>query len=153
MFEPQTPDFAQRVHESFRRQRVMTLFGAQLEDVQPGRVTIRLPFRDDLTQQHGFLHAGVVTTIVDSACGYAAYSLMPAGASVLTVEYKVNLLAPAKGTEFLAEGQVVKQGRTITVCEGKVYALSEGNRDQRKLIATMSATMITLLDRPGIPAG
>lgn len=151
MLEPQTPDYAERVRESFRRQRVMELLGAQLVDVQPGRVTIRLPFRDDLTQQHGFLHAGVVTTIADSACGYAAFSLMPAEAAVLTVEYKVNLLAPARGTWFLAEGLVIKPGRTLTVCDGKVYAMGENG--ENKLIATMSATMMTLLNRPGVPPG
>lgn len=153
MFEPQTADFAQRVRESFGRQRVMALIGAELADVRPGYVAIRLPFRSDLTQQHGFLHAGVVTTIVDSACGYAAFSLMPDGASVLTVEYKVNLLAPAKGAWFLAEGQVVKPGRTITVCDGKVYAVPDGEGEDRKLVATMSATMMTLLNRPGVPPG
>lgn len=152
MFEPQTADYAERVRESFGRQRVMELMGAELVDVHPGYVSIRLPFRPDLTQQHGFLHAGVVTAVVDSACGYAAFSLMPAGASVLTVEYKVNLLAPAKGAWFLAEGQVIKPGRTITVCEGKVYAVAE-DEENRKLVATMSATMMTLLNRPGVSPG
>lgn len=132
----------------------MELIGAELAEIRPGFITIRLPFRADLTQQHGFLHAGVVTTIVDSACGYAAFSLMPAGASVLTVEYKVNLLSPAKGAWFLAEGRVVKPGRTLTVCEGKVYAMPERDGENgSKLIATMSATMMTLLDRPGVTAG
>ncbi|OUM90351.1 MAG: thioesterase [Bacillus thermozeamaize] len=153
-FEPQTPDFAERVKESFTRQRVMHLIGAELSEVQPGLVKIRLPFREDLTQQHGFLHAGVITTIVDSACGYAAFSLMPAGASVLTVEYKLNLLAPAKGEWFLAKGVVIKPGRTVTVCEGEVYAMNGSEEDNPpKLIATMSATMITLLDRPGVTPG
>lgn len=128
----------------------MGLIGAQLGDVLPGEVTIRLPFRNDLTQQHGFLHAGIVTAIVDSACGYAAFSLMPAESSVLTIEFKVNLLAPAKGSGFLAKGTVIESGKTITVCAGEVYALSA---DTQKLIATMTATIMTLHKRPGVPEG
>ncbi len=159
LFAPLTPDYAERVKESFARQRVMRLIGAELSEVQPGLVTIRLPFREDLTQQHGFLHAGVITTIVDSACGYAAFSLMPADASVLTVEYKLNLLAPAKGEWFLAKGVVIKPGRTLTVCEGEVFAVDgnemneNGEERPPKRIATMSATMITLIDRPGVTPG
>ena len=128
----------------------MGLIGAELGDVLPGEVTIRFPFRNGLTQQHGFLHAGIVTTVVDSACGYAAFSLMPAESSVLTIEFKVNLLAPAKGSGFLAKGTVIKPGKTITVCSGEVYALSA---DAQKLIATMTATIMTLHKRPGIPEG
>lgn len=128
----------------------MRLIGAELEDVRAGAVTIRMPFRDDLTQQHGFVHAGIVTTIVDSACGYAAFSLMPAGSSVLSVEFKINLLAPAKGESFLAKGAVIKPGKTITFCSGEVYAISA---DSQKLIATMSSTMMRLGDRPGLTEG
>ncbi|ODA40646.1 PaaI family thioesterase [Desulfosporosinus sp. BG] len=122
-FTPQTPDFLNRVQSSFAQQSVMNLIGAELVKVLPGEVEISIPFRDNLTQQHGFLHAGIITTIADSACGYAAFSLMPAGASVLTVEFKVNLLAPAKGERFVAKGLVVKPGRTITVCSGEVFTL------------------------------
>lgn len=147
-FVPQMPDFEERVLASFGLQRVMTTIGARMVAVRPGEVEIELPFRADLTQQHGFLHAGVVTTIVDSACGYAAYSLMPADASVLTVEYKVNLLAPAAGQRFLARGTVIKPGRTLTVCEGQVHAL---DGEKRKLIATMSATMMAVR-RADLPA-
>jgi uncharacterized protein (TIGR00369 family) len=146
-FAPQTPDFDNRVRSSFAKQAVMNLIGAELVKVLPGKVEILLPFRNDLTQQHGFLHAGIITTLVDSACGYAALSLMPAGASVLTVEFKVNLLAPAKGERFVARGKVVKPGRTITVCAGEVFAL--GSEDP-KSVSTMTATMMTLQGRPDV---
>ncbi len=147
-FKPQDPDYIRRVSESFARQRIMQTIGATLTRVTPGEVEIALPFRDDLTQQHGFLHAGVVTTIVDSACGYAALSLMPPGAGVLTVEFKLNLLAPASGARMLARGRVVKPGRTITVCAGEVVAEDEGGTE--KLVATMTATAITIHDRPAV---
>lgn len=143
-------DFDERVRSSFAKQTVMNLIGAELVKILPGEVEILLPFRHELTQQHGFLHAGIVTTIVDSACGYAALSLMPAAASVLTVEFKVNLLAPAQGERFLARGKVVKPGRTITFCSGEVFVLGS---DATKLVATMTATMMTLLGRPGVDEG
>lgn len=149
-FASQTPDFDYRVQSSFAKQTVMNLIGADLVKVLPGEVEILLPFRNDLTQQHGFLHAGIITAIADSACGYAALSLMPAGASVLTVEFKVNLLAPAKGERFVARGKVVKPGRTITVCSGEVFALGS---EEPKLVATMTATMMTLQGRPGVAEG
>ena len=147
-FEPQDPDFERRVRESFARQGIMTTIGASVTHVAPGEVEVTLPFRDDLTQQHGYLHAGVVTTIVDSACGYAALSLMPPDAGVLTVEFKVNLLAPASGQRMLARGRVVKPGRTITVCAGEVFAEDESG--QEKLVATMTATAMTIHNRPGV---
>ncbi|MHB1611035.1 MAG: PaaI family thioesterase [Sulfobacillus sp.] len=149
-FTAQTMDFDDRVRSSFAKQTVMNLIGAELVKVLPGEVEILLPFRHELTQQHGFLHAGIITTIVDSACGYAALSLMPAAASVLTVEFKVNLLAPAQGKRFLARGKVVKPGRTITFCSGEVFVLGS---DATKLVATMTATMMTLLGRPGVDQG
>ncbi len=149
-FTAQTMDFDERVRSSFAKQTVMNLIGAELVKILPGEVEILLPFRHELTQQHGFLHAGIVTTIVDSACGYAALSLMPAAASVLTVEFKVNLLAPAQGERFLARGKVVKPGRTITFCSGEVFVLGS---DATKLVATMTATMMTLLGRPGVDEG
>ena len=149
-FVPLAPDFAKRVESSFAQQSVMNLIGARLTKVLAGEVEIMIPFRDNLTQQHGFLHAGIITTIVDSACGYAALSLMPAGASVLTIEFKVNLLSPARGENFLARGTVVKPGKTITVCSGNVYA---SVAEESKLIATMTATMMALQDRPGIAEG
>src|SRR4051812_16761356 len=119
---PADPAFAERVRESFNKQRVMVLFGAMLGRVEPGMVEIEMPYREDLTQQHGFLHAGVITTILDSACGYAALSVMPPGTGVLSIEYKVNLLAPGRGDRFVARGSVVRAGRTIIVCSGDVLA-------------------------------
>lgn len=125
----------------------METFGARLLRVAPGEVDLELPFRADLTQQHGFLHAGVITTIVDSACGYAAFSLMPADAAVLSIEFKLNLLAPAKGERLIARGRVLKPGRTITVCEGEAF-MRTGSEE--RLVSTMTATMMTVRDRPGI---
>ena len=135
------PDIEKRIHASFERQQVMQLLGARLGDVLPGEVHIELPYRSKLTQQHGYLHAGIITTILDSACGYAAYSLMPLGASVLSVEFKVNLLRPAKGDGFLAIGKVVKSGRTLTICSGEMYI---GNQSEDHLVALMQATMIAV---------
>lgn len=143
-FDPLDPDFEARVRTSFARQQVMRTVGAALTKVAPGAVEIELPYREDLTQQHGFLHAGIVTTIVDSACGYAAFSLMPADAAVLTIEYKVNFVAPAAGERMIARGRVVKPGRTATVCAGDVFAVVDG---QERLVATMLATMIMLRER------
>lgn len=140
-FEPRDPQFHERVRSSFNRQGVMTLIGAKLVDVSPGFVEIELPVRDDLTQQHGYLHAGVVTAVTDSACGYAALSLMPEGAEVLTVEYKVNFMSPASGQRLIARGRVVKPGRTITVCAGDAFIERDG---QERMVATMLATMILL---------
>ena len=141
MSEPLPSDsgYEGRVRESFARQRVMQLFGARLDRVAPGAVEIVLPFREDLTQQDGYVHAGVITTVADSACGYAAYTLMPAGSNVLAVEFKVNLLRPAAGEEFVAEAQVIKAGRTLTVTRCDVHARAGA---QTKLVATMTATMI-----------
>jgi uncharacterized protein (TIGR00369 family) len=144
VFVPADEAFEQRVRASFARQRVMTTIGAELTSVAPGEVVIQLPFREDLTQQHGYLHAGIVTAIVDSACGYAAYTLMPADAAVLTVEYKVNFLAPAAGRSFVAYGRVSKAGRTLTVTDGDVIAETAGGP---KPIASMMATMMTVSGR------
>ena len=127
-FEAKDPGFEARIRESFVRQKVMGLIGARLMRVEPGRVEIELPFRDDLTQQHGFFHAGIVGTVADSAGGYAGYTLMPAGSSVLSVEYKINLLAPADGERLVASGQVVRSGRTITVCDLEVLVDKAGVR-------------------------
>lgn len=149
MTEPADPQFAARVRASFARQPMMQTIGATLDVVAPGRADISLPFRSDLTQQHGYLHAGVVATIADSACGYAAYTLMPAGASVLTVEYKINLLSPARGERFVARARVIRPGRTLTVVQGDVFAVAGGDE---RLTATMLATIITLRDRSDQPA-
>lgn len=136
-----------RVRASFGKQKVMATLGCVLEHVEPGAVSIRLPFRDDLTQQHGFLHAGIVTTVVDSACGYAALSLMPEGAGVLSIEFKVNLLAPARGEAIVARGKVVKAGRTISVVSGEVFAVRDG---REHLCTTMVGTMMVVTGRPNL---
>lgn len=136
---PAGEGYEERIRASFARQRVMELMGARLGRVAPGEVCVTLPFREDLTQQNGYLHAGVVTTIADSACGYAAHTLMPAGSEVLSVEFKLNLLRPAAGEEFVAEAKVVKAGRTLTVTTCDVYARAGG---RTSLVATMLATMI-----------
>jgi uncharacterized protein (TIGR00369 family) len=146
-FQPAHPAFEARVKASFARQAMMTTLGATLEHVAPGEVDIRLPFRADLTQQHGFLHAGAMTTVVDSACGYAALTLMPTGAAVLTVEFKVNFMAPGKGEGIVARGRVLRAGRTLTTCTGDVFAV-EGREE--KLALTMLATMMTVRDRAGL---
>jgi uncharacterized protein (TIGR00369 family) len=144
-FEPQDPDFEARVRRSFARQAALVTMGASLTRVAPGEVEIQLPFRPELSQQHGFLHAGVTAAVVDTACGYAALTLMPAGAAVLSIEFKVNLLAPGQGERFIATGRVVKPGRTVTVCAGEVEAVRGG---ARKTVAIMQATMMSVRDRP-----
>ena len=146
-FDPQDPAFAERIRASFARQGAMHTIGATLGEVAPGRVVIELPWAQGLTQQHGFLHAGIVATALDSACGYAASTLMPADAGILTIEFKINLLAPAQGQRFRMEGVVLKPGRTITVVEGRAYAQNDG---REKLVATMNATMMTITGREGI---
>lgn len=136
-FEPADAGFELRIRESFTRQRVMELIGARLTRVEPGVVEIEVPTRADLTQQDGYMHAGIVTTALDSACGYAAYSLMSADSSVLSVEFKVNLLAPARGKTISVRAEVKRAGRTLTVCSADAYA-------DGKLCATMLATMFCL---------
>jgi uncharacterized protein (TIGR00369 family) len=146
-FQPTDPDFAARVRASYERQAAMRTIGAELVTVEPGRVVIELPWAQPLTQQHGFLHAGMVATALDSACGYAGFSLMAPEAAVLTIEYKINMLAPAQGERFRMEGVVVKPGRTVTVAEGRAYALHAG---REKLIATMGCTLMAVVGRDGI---
>jgi uncharacterized protein (TIGR00369 family) len=141
-FEPRDADYERRVRGSFARQRAMETLGARLVRVAPGEVEIGIEFREDLTQQHGYLHAGVVTAVVDTACGYAALSLTEPGAEVLSVEFKLNLLSPAAGRGFVARARVVRSGRNITVCAGDLFALKDGGAE--KLVATMLATMMTV---------
>lgn len=128
----------------------MTTIGATLTRVAPGEVTLELPFRDDLTQQHGFLHAGIVTSIMDSACGYAALSLMEPSAGVLSVEFKVNLLAPARGNLFRAVGRVIRAGRNLTVVSGELRVIDPEAAESGGLVAIMTGTMMTVRDRPGL---
>src|SRR5215213_4788018 len=140
--QSRNPSFAEEIKQSFAKQTIMSLIGASLTRVEPGLVEITLPYRSDLAQQHGYLHAGIVTTIADSACGYAAYTLMPPKSEVLSVEFKVNLLRPAKGETFLAAAEVVKAGRTLTVVRADVFGVEGDGR--RELVATMLGTMICL---------
>lgn len=135
------PAFADEIRASFAKQTIMDLIGGELTRIEPGLVEITLPYRADLTQQHGYVHAGVVTTIADSACGYAAYTLMPPDSDVLAVEFKVNLLRPAKGEIFVARAEVIKPGRTLTVVRADVVA-TEG--EKHALVATMLGTMMRL---------
>lgn len=141
------PDYADRVRASFRNQQAMSTIGATLVHLAPGEVDIGFDFHSGLTQQHGFIHAGILSTVMDSACGYAAFSLMPADAGVLTIEFKVNLLSPARGDRFVARGRVTKPGRTITVADGQMFARDAG---QEKLIATMTGTLMAIRDRENV---
>jgi uncharacterized protein (TIGR00369 family) len=143
--KPLNPSFAAAVANNFAQQPVMNLIGARLARVEPGVVEIALPFRADMTQQDGFLHAGVITTVADSAAGYAAYTLMPAGSRVLSIEFKVNLLRPARGELFLARAEVIKAGRTLTVVRADVFATREIS--EKELVATMQGTMMCLRKR------
>jgi len=147
MAEPRNPHFEQAVRDSFASQQLMATIGARLTRVVAGEIEIRVPFRSDLTQQHGLLHAGVVTSALDSACGYAAFSLMPEGVGVLTVEFKTNLLAPARGEELVARGRVVRSGRTITVCQAEAAMSTDGAEVS---VATMLATIMTIRDRTDV---
>ena len=144
MNAPADPAFEQRCRDSFSRQKAMALIGASLTVVEPGYVEVRLPFRDDLTQQKGYVHGGILGMIADTACGYSAFSLMPAGCSLVTVEYKINILSPARGS-LVAKGQVIKPGRTLTIARAEVYA--EGG----KHVASMQQTLMMLADTPDTP--
>jgi uncharacterized protein (TIGR00369 family) len=140
-FIPACADVESRVRASFSRQSLMTTLGARLTRALPGEVQIELPFSESLLQQQGFMHAGGIASIVDSACGYAALTLLTADKEVVSVEFKINFLSPAKGTSFVAIGKVIKAGRTITVCSGEVIAM---NGDSQKAIALMQATMMAV---------
>jgi len=144
-FVPSDPDYPARVRASFDRQGAMRLIGARLAEIGPGYCSIELPYRSDLTQQHGYLHAGIVSAIADSAGGYAGFTLFPSDASVLTVEYKLNLIAPAAGERLIAEARVVKPGRTLAITRGEVYAETAG---KRTLCAIMQQTLIVLAGKP-----
>jgi uncharacterized protein (TIGR00369 family) len=145
-FEAPDPGFEDRVRASFARQAFMATLGATIVSIRPGEVVLEVPHRDDLTQQHGSLHAGVIAAVADSACGYAAFTLMPEDRAVLSVEFKTNLLAPARGDRFRATARVVRSGRTLTVCTAEVVGV-EGEKET--LVAVMQATMIGLENRPG----
>jgi uncharacterized protein (TIGR00369 family) len=140
------PSFAVEVQRSFAKQALMQLIGAELSRIEPGIVEINLSYRTDLTQQNGYLHAGIVTTIADTACGYAAYSLMPAGSQVLSVEFKVNLLRPAQGDKFLARAEVLKAGKTLTVVKADVFGIAQS--EEQLLVASMLGTMFCIRNLP-----
>lgn len=142
---PRDPGFSERVRKSFGLQTVMKTMGIDLLEVDPGSVTLSMSYAHAYTQQHGFIHAGVTTTALDSACAYAAFTLMESDAAVLTVEFKTNLIAPAKGERFTYKGTVLKPGRTLSVCEGRAYARTEHGE---KLIASMTATIMAVSGRP-----
>lgn len=140
--QPLNPDFAETLNGSLARQGVMRLLGAEISIAEPGEVELVVPFRTELSQQHGYFHAGITTTALDSACGGAALSLMPSGSEVLSVEFKVNLLAPAAGDRLVARGSVVRAGRTITVVRGDAYAVTGVGADAREVhCATLQGTM------------
>mgnify|MGYP001293351804 CR=1 FL=1 len=142
------PNYDERVRASFARQQAMATIGAELTLVTPGIIEIEMPYSAALTQQHGFLHAGFVSAALDSACGYAAFSLMPENAGVLTIEFKVNLLAPGRGERFLFRGSVTKPAPTTTAADGRPPASTADG--EAKLIATMTGTMMTVVGRDGI---
>lgn len=146
-FNPPDPDFAARVRASFDRQQAMHTLGITIAALEPGEIELHMPYNAAYTQQHGFMHAGIITTALDSACGYAAFSLMPADAAVLTVEFKTNLVAPAKGERFVIRGQVIKPGRTLTLCEARAYAIEAG---RETLVATMTGTLMAIYGREGV---
>ncbi len=141
-------NFQQRTRDSFARQPAMGTLGVTIDTVEPGRVVLQMPYRADLTQQHGFVHAGMVATALDSACGYAAFTLMPADAGVLTIEFKINLLAPARGPLLRFEGRVTKAGRSISVADGRAFQFEPGG--EPRLIATMTATLMTVTGRDDV---
>ena len=144
MNAPADPHYVARIRSSFGRQKAMALIGASLTVVEPGQVEIALPWRDDLTQQKGFIHGGIIGMIADTACGYAAFSLMPADCSLVTVEYKINILAPARGA-LVARGEVLRPGRTLTVTRGEVYS------EDGKHVASMQQTLMMLAGTPDTP--
>jgi uncharacterized protein (TIGR00369 family) len=146
-FQPQDPNFQQRVRASFARQQVMQTLGVEILRLEPGEIELSMPHDPAYTQQHGFMHAGILAAALDSACGYAAFSLMPADAAVLTVEFKTNLLAPARGDRFFFRARVVKPGKTLTVCEAQAFAVAGSGE---RLVASMTGTLIALLDRQGV---
>jgi len=141
-YSPMDENYESRIRSSFEKQGIMQTIGGQLLKVEPEEVHIEFPFADALTQQHGFIHAGILTTVVDSACGYAASTLMPSESEVLTVEYKVNFISPAKGEKFIAIGRVFKPGRSLTVCSGEVLVKEESGY---KTVVLMQTTMMTII--------
>ena len=148
-FTPRNPGFAERVRSSFGRQGFMSYLGADLTALKPGACEIRLPYRDELSQQHRYFHGGVIGTLADNAGGYAAFTLMGEDDTVLTVEFKLNIVAPGEGEFLVARGHVVKAGRTLTVCRSDVFGVAGG---VETLCGTAQMTLMRLADRPDGPA-
>ena len=146
-FEPRDRDYQARVRASFERREAMKTLGVLILSLQPGEIELEMAHSNAFTQQHGFIHAGFIAAALDSACGYAAFSLMPGEAEVLTVEFKINPLTPARGERFVFRGRVVRPGRTINVCDGQAFGVVG---DRRTLVATMNGTLMALFDRPGV---
>lgn len=140
-FEPKNPDYLAVATATFDRQRAMRTLGISIARLEPGEVDLTMPYSTDWTQQNGFVHAGIITAGLDNACGIAAFTLMPSGSDILTVEFKTNLLAPAKGERFAFRARVVKPGRTLTVCEARAFAETDG---AESLIAIMTGTLMAL---------
>jgi uncharacterized protein (TIGR00369 family) len=147
-FEPKNPDYLRIATDTFERQHAMRTLGISIARLEPGEVELAMAYSPELTQQNGFVHAGIITAGLDSACGIAAFTLMPTGSDILTVEFKTNLLAPARGKRFAFRATVVKPGRTLTVCEGRAYAEHDGIET---LIATMTGTLMALPRRASAP--
>jgi uncharacterized protein (TIGR00369 family) len=147
-FEPKNPDYRSIATDTFERQHAMRTLGISIARLEPGEVELAMAYSSDFTQQNGFVHAGIITAGLDSACGIAAFTLMPVGSDILTVEFKTNLLAPARGQRFAFRATVVKPGRTLTVCEGRAYAEHEG---VETLVATMTGTLMALPRRASAP--
>lgn len=143
-FTPADPNFKTKIKDSFERQKFMEFINAKLLKVEAGYCEIELPFSDNLTQQHGFFHAGIVSTIADNAAGYAAFSLMESASSILTVEFKINLMAPAKGEKLIGKSKVIKSGRTLTICQAEIY-VEVG--EEYKLCAVAQSTLMQLMDK------
>lgn len=148
-FTPRNENYETRVRESFARQKFMTTLGASIPVVKAGYVEIELPFNEGLGQQHGFFHGGVVGTLGDNGCGYSAFSLMDATSSVLSVEYKINFIAPAKGEKLISKGRVIKPGKTLVISQADLYVVNDGIE---KHCATVLGTMMVMKDTPDEPA-
>ncbi len=146
-FKPSVADYKEKIIKSFNRQGVMKTLNVTLHSIKPGEIELEFPYQPDFTQQHGFIHAGIVSTLLDTACGYAAFSLMPENTAVLTIEFKINLLSPANGEQFRAVGKVKKAGKNITVTQGELFSHTE---NEQKLVATMVATIMSVYDRKDI---
>jgi len=147
-FQPRNPDYRAIAADTFERQRAMRTLGISIARLEPGEVDLAMNYSPEFTQQNGFVHAGIITAGLDNACGIAAFTLMPAGSDILTVEFKTNLLAPARGERFAFRAVVVKPGRTLTICEGRAYAIQDGTET---LIATMTGTLMALPRREAAP--